>query len=53
MTRLEIDAMPKDLVLLQGEIFVLEKDYELERILKFVLNWRVNLTLKNHFLKNK
>lgn len=30
MTRLEIDAMPKDLVLLQGEIFVLEKDYELE-----------------------
>lgn len=30
MTRLEIDAMPKELVMLQGEIFVLEKDFEME-----------------------
>lgn len=30
MTRLEIDSMPKELTILQGEIFVLEKDLELE-----------------------
>ena len=53
MTRLEIDAMPKELVMLQGEIFVLEKDFEMETDLDKKEDLKKELDFKRPFFKKQ
>lgn len=53
MTRLEIDAMPKELVMLQGEIFVLEKDFEMETDSDKKEDLKKELDFKRPFFKKQ